>query len=98
MKRIRTVKEFSNLLNKLCCNNCIFFIDNKCTETKSEQHEKDKIDLKEAYLKSYSEGMGEITIGPMSEGRRNMLNDHYNRSKDIDNHFVCENFKEKLQM
>lgn len=34
--------ELTHWLNSFCCNNCVYFIEKKCTHENSEENEKDK--------------------------------------------------------
>lgn len=44
MKNIfeKSEESFEKYLSTLSCNGCSFFVNEKCTETNSEEHEKDK--------------------------------------------------------
>jgi hypothetical protein len=87
-------KAFKTFLNTLCCNQCMFFINKKCVETNAEEHEKDKIELKNACEQTYYDGW-KATPEPISDARRKMLNYNLEMSKNIDDHFLCDKYENK---
>jgi hypothetical protein len=91
LKNERTLTAF---LNTLCCNQCIFFKDKKCTEEKAVQHEIDKVALKECYEKMYID-QWKATPPPVSKAREEMLNGFKTRANDIDEYYVCDNYTSK---
>lgn len=92
--KIYTEEGLTKFLNSLCCNTCIFFLNKKCTEVNYEEHEREKAELAKAFEESHYKGW-EATPEPVSEARREMLDSHLDWSKDIDNHYLCMEYKGK---
>jgi len=86
--------EFTRFLNTLCCNQCIYLLMTNCTHDKSEKHDADKVKLEKAYEKGYVEGW-QKTPPPVSKAREGMLNGFKTRSENINEYFVCTDYKYK---
>jgi hypothetical protein len=87
-----TEKAFGDFLNTLCCNHCTHFKNNKCHAEKAGQHEIEKIDLMNGYMEAYSMGW-KATPNPDSQARIDMLNGFKEAAEDINNYFVCTDYK-----
>lgn len=91
---IHSEESFTRYVNTLCCSHCAFFIEGACTHPNAEQHNKEKEETAKAFEKSYHDGWA-ATPPPVSPAREEMLNSHLTVSKNINDTFLCEEYKSK---
>lgn len=88
-----TVKSFEKFLNSLCCNNCIYNTDGKCTHANYLKNETQKQGLANAYKQTYEKGFNEPGI---SNARKEMLENLLEKSKNINEVYLCGDFEDLI--
>lgn len=76
-------ESFKKFVNKLCCNGCKHFVNNKCTKKNAKAHEIDKAWTIQASLNDY--------LQTRKESDREFI-------ENINDYYICMAFESKVKI